>query len=292
MNKLLKYFYPIEIISFAYIILTAIYIVIFSHKIDNTFTLLQNRLIITALLVGTAYLNIKLSNSKLIKLIRYLLPASIIVYWYPETYYINECIFPNLDHLFIHVDEVLFGCQPSLKFSEFIPYHWFSELMSFGYFSYFLILIFIAFYFYSTNELVGRKALFIILCSFFFYYIMFILLPVVGPQFYHGEPQNQVPDGYLFRTMLKFVQSHGEKPTGAFPSSHVGISLIFLILIYKNARRFFIYFLPVVIILIFSTVYIKAHYVIDVIGGILSVPIVYGLSSKCWGWFAKRVTNS
>jgi len=249
------------------------------------------RILITCSLLFAAFIDIK-KNSKLINLIRYLLPAFLIVYWYPETYYLNECIFSNLDHLFINADEWLFGCSPALKFSEYLPYQWFSELMSFGYFSYYIMLTFIAFYFYYTNKYIGCKALFIIIGSFLMYYIIFIILPVIGPQFYYSVPENQVPDGYLFRKMLIFLQETGEKPTGAFPSSHVGISLIFLIIIYKHALYYFRYFLPITIILILSTVYIKAHYVVDVIGGFLSVPPIYYLSNKCWQWFDNKFQKS
>jgi membrane-associated phospholipid phosphatase len=205
--------------------------------------------------------------------IRYAFPLALIIYWYPETFYMNECLFDNLDPAFAGIDQWLFGCQPALEFAKALPYRWLSELMSFGYFSYFLILTFIAVYLYVTDKKTGEKAVFVILCSFFIYYILFIILPVVGPQFYF--PDNQVPDGYVIRPLLQFIQSTGEKPTGAFPSSHVGMSLIYLIIIYKYARKYFIYFLPIVIILIFSTVYIKAHYVIDVIGGVVSAPIIY-----------------
>jgi membrane-associated phospholipid phosphatase len=286
LKNLTKYFYPVELISFAYILLTVIYIAVFSYKIDNAATLLLNRILITGLLLLIAFIDTN-KESKFLNLVRYLFAPILIIYWYPETYYMNECIFSNLDHLFIQADEWLFGCQPALEFSKHFPYRWFSELMSFGYFSYYLMIVFIAFYFYVTNKPVERKALFIILCSFFMYYIIFIILPVVGPQFYYPEPANQVPKGYFFRELLMFIQSHGEKPTGAFPSSHVGVSLIFLIIICKYACRYFAYFLPLVTILILSTVYIKAHYVIDVIGGFISVPPIYWLSDKCWQWLDK-----
>ena len=267
-TQFLKKLKPVEILTLAYIVLTGIYIIIFSQKIDDASSLLGARVVLVALIVLFPYSK-RFSDN----FIRYAFPVVLTVYWYPETYYLNECLFGNLDHVFVGIEEKIFGCQPALEFCKTFPYRWFSELMSFGYFSYFLIVIFIAVYLYFQDKKSSEKAVFIIVGSFFLYYILFIILPVVGPQFYFLN--NEVPDGYLFRYLLETVQSMGEKPTGAFPSSHVGMSLIFLIIIWKYCRRYFIYFVPIVIILIFSTVYIKAHYVIDVIGGAISAPIIY-----------------
>ena len=280
----LKKYKATELVSFAYMALTAIYILAFFQKIENPLSLLAARVLITGIMLLLVFASIKNEN-KALKFIRYAFPVAMIVYWYPETYYMNECLFSNLDHRFVKADEWLFGCQPSIEFSRLLPFRWFSELMSFAYFSYYLIIIFIAVYFYVTDKKKADTLLFIVLCSFFIHYIIFIILPVAGPQFYFSESLKSVPDGYLFRHLLIFIQSLGEKPTGAFPSSHVSISLICIAIIYKNARKFFLYFLPLIILLILSTIYIKAHYLIDVIGGIISAPMSYFASKKVERYF-------
>lgn len=77
---------------------------------------------------------------------------------------------------------------------------------------------------------------------------------------------------------MHFIQNTAEQPTGAFPSSHVGISIIILLMAKKKAPVFYKIAWPFVILLIFSTVYIKAHYAIDVIGGLLIAPFILYLS--------------
>jgi len=74
----------------------------------------------------------------------------------------------------------------------------------------------------------------------------------------------------------------GEGPTAAFPSSHVGIVLILLYLANKFTPKLLKWLIPISILLILSTVYIKAHYVVDVIAGILSFPTIYWLSSASY----------
>ncbi len=73
---------------------------------------------------------------------------------------------------------------------------------------------------------------------------------------------------------MHFIQRMAEQPTGAFPSSHVGISVIILMLSKRIAPLFFKITWPLVVLLILSTVYIKAHYAIDTIGGLILAPFV------------------
>lgn len=114
------------------------------------------------------------------------------------------------------------------------------------------------------------------------YYIVFIIIPVVGPQFYFESDlavfTPQGPVGYLIR----FIQETGEVPTGAFPSSHVGISLLLGHYIFKYFRKYFYFVASIIFILILSTVYIKAHYVIDVVAAFFITPIFYFLSDKLY----------
>jgi membrane-associated phospholipid phosphatase len=235
-------------------------------------------------------LTYKYYQNGLIWFIRNVGLIALTTYWYPETYYLGKCILPNLDHIFVAADQWIFGCQPSLEFSKAIPYAWFSELMNISYLSYFIMIMGTSFYLFFTNRPVAQKVAFIILCSFLFYYIIFIIIPVMGPQFYFSYPDNSIPESGIFRRLMMMVQEMGEQPTGAFPSSHVGICLINLTLLYKYARKGFYILLPIAILLICSTVYIKAHYLIDVVAGFITAPLIYLLSLICWKKFERSNT--
>ena len=80
--------------------------------------------------------------------------------------------------------------------------------------------------------------------------------------------------------MVADAHDAGERPTAAFPSSHVGVSTILMLLVWQaRARRLFFWMLPIYVLLCLSTVYIMAHYAIDVLGGWLSAILFYaGLS--------------
>jgi len=270
---------PVEIGTFVYILITAIYLAVFADRLEAPmvhFGIRTGVVILMLLLVG---LHNKGKNP-VVGCIRYFLPFVLLSFWYPETYYFNNFIFENLDHKFVNADQLLFGCQPSLEFSQRMPWPWFSELMYFGYFSYYFIFFGTALWCYFKDKEVINKAIFLFVCSFYLFYIAFAILPVSGPQFYFPPPLSETPDGFFFSKLMHFLQAIGEKPTGAFPSSHVGISFTVVIFVAQHCRILLKYVLPLFIILILSTVYIKAHYLIDVLGGFAAVAVTYPLMNR------------
>ena len=277
-----KRFTPLEIITLAYALLTVVLICFSWGKLDNALELLLARAGAIAGIGILSAIGKAAPANRVVWFLRNIGLLGLILYWYPETYYLGKCILPNLDQVFMDADAWLFGCQPSLEFSKAMPYTWFNELMNFGYFSYFFMILGCALYFYIVNKPLAQHTVFVVLCAFFFYYLLFIIMPVMGPQFYFKPPDNQLADAGIFRYLVKLSQSLGEKPTGAFPSSHVGICIVNLILLFKYARKGFYALLPVALLLVCSTVYIKAHYLIDVFAGFVTAPLFYWLSCVCW----------
>ena len=229
--------------------------------------------------------------------------------WYADTYQLNLAL-PNLDHHFAQLEQTLFGCQPSLSFAESYSHPVFSELMHLGYASYFpLISTVVFFYFFFRYEQLGRIA-FIILTSFFLYYVIFDLIPVTGPQYYYlaagidniaqgvfpnlghyfATHQESLPiPGYsdgAFYQWVAFAHQEGERPTAAFPSSHVGITTILMFLAWHSrCRILFFTMLPLFLLMCFATVYIQAHYVIDVAGGLVTGVVFYFVMR----WAGRRI---
>lgn len=82
----------------------------------------------------------------------------------------------------------------------------------------------------------------------------------------------------IFYQMVESAKAAGERPTAAFPSSHVGISTILMMLAWRTGnRRMFYVLLPFYVLLFFSTVYIQAHYAIDAIAGLISGILLYAI---------------
>ena len=76
--------------------------------------------------------------------------------------------------------------------------------------------------------------------------------------------------------LVECAHAAGERPTAAFPSSHVGVTTILMILAWRTrCRKLFWGMMPFFVLMCLSTVYIQAHYAIDVLGGWVSAIVIY-----------------
>jgi membrane-associated phospholipid phosphatase len=271
-----------EIIFLIYFIITSVYMLIGISSLKHTGEHFLIRILFTLIIFLFSYYGKRIKRNTWFSLIRSIYPLFFLGYLYKETGYLNNILFDYFDPWFVKAEQFLWGMQPSLEFSRLFPERWFSELMNFGYFFYYFLTFgtAIAIYFYNRNK--TDQVVFIITTSFLIYYLFFSLFPVEGPQFYFPPEQARTVDGYLFSYLVKIAQDFGETQTGAFPSSHVGLSVVFLILSYKYARKVFYLIIVPVILLWFATVYIKAHYLIDSLCGFPSGLLFYWISSKLY----------
>lgn len=227
--------------------------------------------------------------------------------WYPDTYEINK-ILPNYDPLVAGWDQCLFGCQPAHTFSADMPWLWFSEIMYLGYGSYYLMIFIVPMLYFFKDYKRFTDMCGIIITSFFLFYFVFILFPVAGPQYYfeaigidsveqgifpsvgsyfasHHECLPLPGEPAPFRAFVQFMHDSGERPTAAFPSSHVGIATVILFVAISYCRRLRDYatlywYVPLYVALCFSTVYIKAHYAIDALAGLVFGTVFYFVLSR------------
>lgn len=236
---------------------------------------------------------------RITKAIRIFAQMALLAWWYPDTYEINR-MFPNLDHLFITWEQQLFGCQPALIFSKAMPWPVVSELMAMGYVMYYPMIAATTLFYLIYRYREFERASFVILASFFIYYLIFICVPVAGPTFYYdavgvGDIVKGIfPDlGYYFNAhtnclptpgysegifyqLVEDAKAVGERPTAAFPSSHVGVSTICMLLAcHAGSKKLFYGMLPFYIFLCMSTVYIQAHYLIDALAGLATALVLY-----------------
>ena len=240
----------------------------------------------------------RLVPCRLTMLCRVMLQLAMLSWWYPDTYELNR-VLPNLDHVFAQYEQSLFGFQPALVFSQKMPWAVWSELMYLGYSSYFVLILTVTLYYFLRRYQEFQRASFVVIGSFFAFYVIFDLLPVTGPQYYylavgldniaagvfpnigdyfltHDEMMTMpgYQDGFFYQFMLH-AHAAGERPTAAFPSSHVGVTIVLLMLALRAKSRWLSWFVGVMLALMcMSTVYIRAHYAIDVIAG-LAVGFVF-----------------
>ena len=223
------------------------------------------------------------------QLLQNILVFALMTFLYKETAMLNTLIFPKIDEFLSNLDQNIFKFQPSIEFSKHFNSLFFSELFYFGYFCYYLLPLVVLGILYKFLPQKIEEFGFILITSFLLYYFIFIIIPAEGPQFYFTFPDNYIEAQGIFGNAIKLIQKNGEAPTAAFPSSHVGISWIVIFWLYQNFRKSVKYFLPFVILLMFSTVYIKAHYFVDVVAGFLTAPIVFFLTFKFYKFLNRKL---
>ena len=282
----------------AYLLFTLIIVLFCYTKVQNPDAMIWGRIRIVVI-TAALWLVYRMAPCRFTRLARISTQLALLSWWYPDTYEINRML-PNLDHMFAAWEQSLFGCQPAVEFSRAMPWPLFSELMDMGYASYYPMIAVVVFFYFICRYREYERAAFVVLASFFIYYVVFVLVPVTGPTFYYKAvgmtditrgvfpnvhdyfnyyqdclPAPGYKDG-LFYQMVEDAKAAGERPTAAFPSSHVGVSTVLMLLAWHSGNRRLLYILlPFYVLLCFATVYIQAHYAVDALAGLVSGVAVY-----------------
>ena len=281
-------FIRIDFLFIGFLFITTILLIFSWNQTENVFGLLIIRGIIATISLALIFLNSFL-KSAIFNLFRNIYPVLFAGYFYTETVHYNKLFFDNLDPLFIQLDEWLFGFQPSIEFYEYFSSSFVTELMYFGYFSFYFIILGFVFIMYFKRKSLFIESTYKVAFSLLFFYFLFAIFPSAGPQFYFEVSERAVPtNGYVFQKIMHAIQDGAEQPTGAFPSSHVGVTIVILLLARKTLPLFYKICLPITILLMLSTVYIKAHYAVDAIAGFLIAPFILYLSDFMYYYHSKK----
>ena len=181
---------------------------------------------------------------------------------------------PDIDSLLIKADLVLFGVHPTVWIEDFfIP--WVADTLALAYISYYfipLVLILSLYFGGRTNEFFLTAGT--LLLGYYICYISYIFMPAIGPRFTLASLQ-EVPlrGGIIMNTIVDTLNTLEGNKRDCFPSGHTQIVLVSLWFAFKYRRPLFWIYLPIIIALIISTVYLRYHYVIDLIAGVAAAGI-------------------
>lgn len=275
----------VDLITIVYLLITGIFIAYNYSVLVDFGSHLMVRLGVLLLLGLILYAQSR-SKQKWIALVHWIYPLLLLAYLFKETAYMNHLFYHHyLDGWIVTVEKEFFGYLPSIVFSKNFPETWFSELMNFGYFSYYFMTIGVALLFFFKYPKEMERVIFIILSSFFIYYLFFIFFPTEGPVYFLQAPLNEQLHSGIFSHLVNLADRIGDGRTGAFPSSHVGMAVIYVILTYKRFPKLFWLITFLAFLICFATVYIKAHYFLDAVGGLLSAPLIYFISNRLYSKF-------
>ena len=174
----------------------------------------------------------------------------------------------GLTELIQQLETRLFQGHPSIYLSEHLAWVLLSEYLHLCYFSYMVLVPVVGGYWYFTGRTAAfRELLFLVCLTYYISYLFFILFPVDSP-FYLFDALGEPSAGHFFYNLVHFASERGGARGGAFPSSHVSVSVVVWLTAWFNQRRLAYLLIPIVVGVILATVYGRFHYALDSIAGL------------------------
>ncbi len=299
-NKLKAY----DFIVIAFYALLILLNLIFHYKIDNWSLFVIFNLLVIIIVIVLAY-TAETFRYKTLRLIHYLYLIPIVLITFKEIYFLLRFLRPiDYDQLLIEIDRWMFGGDPTV-FLNLYSHPLLTEILQIIYGSFYFLPITLGVALLRRRKLLEADfAIFTVIYGFFLSYIGYFSLPAIGPRFTLHDFQNENFDlpGLFLTNFLRAVTNTVESiPPGTpnpeaivqrdvFPSGHTMITLVVIYLSIKLKSRTRFFFIPVGTMLIFATVYLRYHYVIDLIAGLFFMLFCVYTSPKIFNWWS-RITG-
>jgi len=175
---------------------------------------------------------------------------------------------PDIDARLIRMDFFIFGVQPTVWMQRWIV-PWLTDILSLAYISYYFIPVVFIVALYLRNQMVELdRSVFVLAFGYYVSFIGYILFPAVGPRYALTHLYSVPLEGSVITDFVKNTLNaleHNQRD--CMPSGHTQIVLMVLYLACRYQRFLFYLLFPIVCALIFSTIYLRYHYVIDLMVG-------------------------
>ncbi len=205
--------------------------------------------------------------------------------------HLNDVIFAlgirPKDDWMIWFDETVFGGHASVAIEAWISRPMTAYMRAVYYYGYYLypFIVGLGLYLFRPRK-AFRELVLAFLSAAFIGYTLYILVPVAGPRFssiqhLYTIPLN--PSGKL--EMLQFDTLRYQYD--CFPSLHTAIPLTVLVVALRHVRGLGLALAPFVLSTVLSTLYLRMHYAVDVLAGILLVPLCVFIGARGDEWWAR-----
>lgn len=224
-------------------------------------------------------------NIKTVRVICDFSPIFFIFFIFEMLGWITPYVRPDIDDMLIRIDLAIFGVHPTVWLERFFTPRA-ADLLALAYVSYyFLPLILILILYVRGRKEEFSLAVTTLLLGYYLCFAAYIALPAVGPRFTLASLQHVPLQGGAISTwVINTLNSLEGNQRDCFPSGHTQTVLITLWFAFKYKRPLFWVYLPITLALILSTVYLRYHYVIDVIAGVVyaGITVLLGVRLKTW----------
>lgn len=205
-----------------------------------------------------------------------------------ELHYLVHPIHPrDLDSILVKWDLALLGVHPTVWLERWM-HPVLTEYLQVVYSTFYFLPIVLGILLWRERKWEGFKSAMVgVVTAFYVSYLGYFVFPALGPRFELAHLQTKDLEGlWLTHVIRNCLDALELIQRDAFPSGHVGISLLVLYYSWRHCKKAFIPYLVVVASLVFSTVYLRYHYVVDVLAGVL-LAIVSGWLASWLRGFSK-----
>lgn len=212
-------------------------------------------------------------------------PLAVIPFLFRELHFLVPAVNPtDVDDLLIRADLVLCGVHPTLAIEAWI---WppAVEVLQVVYALFYFIPVALGIVLWRRKMWSAfAESQWAIVLGFLSSYLGYLMVPALGPRFSQCPP----PSGLWAAAWIQNTINDLElEMRDCFPSGHVEVSLLTLWCAYRFHRPTAWVLTPVVTALVLSTVYLRYHYVVDVLAGVVwAVAVAWTVK----GW--RRMPNS
>lgn len=282
-TKLRFSFNPADKVAVAYLAIVAILILLFSTRVPWWGLLCAGHATLVGLILliarslpvspSPSVLSSRPSRLAFKFLIRGWYPVALIPLTYKELSYLIPLIHPrDYDVVLAGIDHRLFGAHPTVWLERFT---WppLTEVLQFTYSTYYFLPLVLGVVLWREGRFDKFYYwVFIVVLGFYLSYLGYIAVPAIGPRFLPSIAQAQtipLTGVWLFRPVREMLDRAEGITRDCFPSGHTELTLLVLIYARSFHKKVFWCLLPLGTGVIISTVYLRYHYVIDVVAGVL-----------------------
>jgi membrane-associated phospholipid phosphatase len=180
------------------------------------------------------------------------------------------------DALLLRWDTALFGTTPAVIFDSFIR-GWLTQAMVAAYFLHLVLPPVMGLLWYRRDLTIFRQFLLSVLIAGIIGSQGYALMPAIGPGIAFPSLFRHSLSGAMYQNITGLMDA-ARTPRDAFPSLHVAISSIVLWYAWRRGRTAFALVLPLVIANWISTLYLRYHYMADVLAGWVTAALAIALA--------------
>lgn len=207
-----------------------------------------------------------------------------------ELHYLVHPINPkDIDSILVQWDWEIFGFHPTVWMERFTnPI--LTEYLQLVYATFYFLPLVLGFILWRQKQWEGLRASLVgVVTAFYLSYLGYFAFPALGPRFEMSHLQTRPLEGlWLTHHIREILDSLELIQRDAFPSGHVGVSLLVLYYAWRYCRKAFPPYAIIVSSMIVSTVYLRYHYVVDVLAGFLLSMVSGWLASRLRGLFPRE----